>query len=139
VVRRVAHIGIAVRSIDEAARFYEEQLGLKVTRRESVPSQKVTVGFLPVGDTCIELVQPDSPDAPIAKFLDTRGPGLHHICFEVEDIDSTHSDLTAAGTRLIDKAPRPGAHGTRVAFVHPESTGGVLVELSQPDSPAPEA
>jgi methylmalonyl-CoA/ethylmalonyl-CoA epimerase len=132
VVRRIAHIGVAVRSIDEAAKFYEERLGLKLARREAVPSQKVTVGFLPVGDTCIELVQPDSPDAPIAKFLATRGPGLHHICFEVADIDSTHAALVAAGTRLIDKTPRPGAHGTRV--VHPESTGGVLVELNQPDS-----
>lgn len=130
-VRRVAHIGIAVRSIDEAAKFYE-QLGLLVSHREAVPSQKVTVGFIPVGDTCIELIQPEADDAPIAKFLASRGPGLHHICFEVKDIDSTHAELAAAGARLIDKSPRPGAHNTRVAFVHPESAVGVLVELSQP-------
>ncbi len=130
-VRRVAHIGIAVQSIDEAAKFYA-QLGLLVSHRESVPSQKVTVGFIPVGDTCIELIQPEADDAPIAKFLASRGPGLHHICFEVEDIDSTHAGLTAAGARLIDKSPRLGAHNTRVAFVHPESATGVLVELSQP-------
>jgi methylmalonyl-CoA/ethylmalonyl-CoA epimerase len=131
VVRRIAHIGIAVRSIDEAAKSYE-RLGLRVTRRESVPSQKVTVGFLPIGDTCIELVQPDSPDSPIARFLETRGPGLHHICFEDADVATTLAELAAAGTRLIDKTPRPGAHDTRVAFIHPESAAGVLVELSQP-------
>ncbi|MFO7650611.1 MAG: methylmalonyl-CoA epimerase [bacterium] len=131
-VKRVAHIAIAVPELDAAAQFYTKTLGLKLTGRESVASQKVTVGFIPVGDTNVELVQPDSPDAPIAGFLAKRGPGLHHICFEVDDIDALCERLAAAGVRMIDSTPRPGAHGSRVAFIHPSATGGVLIELSQP-------
>jgi methylmalonyl-CoA/ethylmalonyl-CoA epimerase len=132
VIRRLSHVAVAVRSIDEAAKFYEEQLGLKLTGRETVPGRQVTVGFIDVGNTRIELVQPDSPSSPIAKFLEKRGPGLQHICFEVDDIEAEFNRLREAGVRLTDDAPRNGAHGTRVVFIHPDSTGGVLIELSQP-------
>jgi len=121
-VKKVSHVAIAVRDIEAAARFYEEKLGLKLVGREDVAGSKVTVGFIPVGETRIELVQPAAPDSPIARFLETRGPGLQHICFEVDDV---------AGVKLIDKMPHPGAHGTMVGFIHPSATGGVLVELSE--------
>ncbi len=131
-VKRIAHVAVAVPALDAAAAFYTGLLGLRLSGRETVASQKVEVGFIPVGDSSVELVQPAAPDAPIARFLQKRGPGLHHICFEVDDIDSLCARLVAAGVKMIDQTPRPGAHGTRVAFVHPSSTGGVLVELSQP-------
>jgi methylmalonyl-CoA/ethylmalonyl-CoA epimerase len=131
-VKGLAHVAIAVPDVDEAAKFYEGKLGLKLSGKESVPGRKVTVGFIEVGNTRIELVQPDSPDSPIAKFLEQRGPGLQHICLEVDDIDAEFARLKAAGVRMTDDAPRPGAHGTKVTFIHPSSTGGVLVELSQP-------
>jgi methylmalonyl-CoA/ethylmalonyl-CoA epimerase len=131
-VKGLAHVAIAVPDVDEAAKFYEGKLGLKLSGKESVPGRKVTVGFIEVGNTRIELVQPDSPDSPIAKFLEQRGPGLQHICLEVDDIDAEFTRLKAAGVRMTDDAPRPGAHGTKVTFIHPSSTGGVLVELSQP-------
>jgi methylmalonyl-CoA epimerase len=130
-VKRVSHIAVAVPSVDEAAKFYEEKLGLKLVGREAVAGSKVVVGFIPVGDTRIELVQPAAPDSPITKFLETRGPGLQHICFEVDDVTAELARLDAAGVRLIDKVPHPGAHGTMVGFIHPAATGGVLVELSQ--------
>jgi methylmalonyl-CoA epimerase len=131
VVLRVSHIAIAVSNVDDAARFYAEKLGLAMVGREAVAGNKVVVGFIPVGETRIELVQPDAPDSPIAKFLEQRGPGLQHICFEVDDVAAELRRLDAAGVRLIDKTPRPGAHGTQVGFIHPHATGGVLVELSQ--------
>lgn len=134
-VRRLSHVAIAVPSIDEAAKFYTERLGLQLTGKETVPGRKVTVGFIDVGNTRIELVQPDSPDSPIAKFLEQRGPGLQHICLEVDDIDGEFDRLKSAGVKMTDDAPRAGAHGTRVAFIHPHSTGGVLIELSQPPQP----
>jgi len=130
-VRRVSHIAVAVPDVDEAARFYEEKLGLKMVGREDVAGSKVTVGFIPVGDTRIELVQPAAPDSPITRFLETRGPGLQHVCFEVDDVAAELRRLDAAGVRLIDKVPHPGAHGTLVGFIHPSAAGGVLVELSQ--------
>jgi methylmalonyl-CoA epimerase len=117
--------------VDEAAKFYEEKLGLRLVGREDVAGSKVTVGFIPVGETRIELVQPAAPDSPITKFLETRGPGLQHICFEVDDVAAELKRLDADGVRLIDKVPHPGAHGTMVGFIHPSATGGVLVELSQ--------
>ncbi|MBM3331336.1 methylmalonyl-CoA epimerase [candidate division WOR-3 bacterium] len=130
-VRKVSHIAIAVPNVTEVAKFYEEKLGLKLVGREDVAGSKVTVGFIPVGETRLELVQPASPDSPISKFLETRGPGLQHVCFEVDDIAAELQRLEAAGVRLIDKIPRPGAHGTMVGFIHPSATGGVLVELSE--------
>ncbi len=131
-IKKIDHIAIAVPDIEDVARFYEEKLGLKVAHRETVPASKVRVGFIPVGQTRIELVQPDSADSPIAGFLEKRGPGLQHICFEVDDIAAELEKLKAAGVRLINETPVPGAHGTRVGFIHPKATGGVLIELSQP-------
>jgi methylmalonyl-CoA epimerase len=130
-IKKVSHVAIAVPDIEEAAKFYTEKLGLAVSGREVVAGAKVKVGFIPVGETRIELVQPDSPDSPITKFLETRGPGLQHICFEVDDVAAELKRLDAVGVRLIDKVPHPGAHGTLVGFIHPHATGGVLVELSQ--------
>jgi methylmalonyl-CoA epimerase len=130
-VKKIAHIAVAVPSVDDAARFYSGRLGLKMTSKETVPGRKVTVGFIPVGETRIELVQPDSPDSPIARFLEQRGPGLQHICFEVDDVEAEFKRLTEAGVRMVDKTPQPGAHGTKVCFIHPHSTGGVLIELSE--------
>ena len=130
-IRKVSHIAVAVPDVEAAAKTYE-LLGLSLSGRETVPGRKVTVGFIPVGETNIELVQPTSPDSPIAKFLEQRGPGLQHICFEVDDAQAEFDRLTAAGVRLIDRSPQPGAHGTLVFFIHPHSTGGVLIEISQP-------
>jgi methylmalonyl-CoA/ethylmalonyl-CoA epimerase len=134
-IRRINHIAIAVASLDEAAKVYETLLGIRMDSREHVASNKVEVGFIPVGESRLELVQPDSPDSPVAKFIAKRGPGLQHLCFEVDDIETELARLKAAGVRLINEAPVAGAHGCRVAFVHPASTGGVLVELSQPPDP----
>ncbi len=130
-VKRVSHVAIAVPNVDEAAKFYEEKLGLKLVGREEVARSKVTVGFIPIGETRIELVQPAATDSPITKFLETRGPGLQHICFEVDDVAAELKRLDAAGVKLIDKVPHTGAHGTMVGFIHPAATGGVLVELSE--------
>lgn len=130
-IKKIDHIAVAVASIDEAAKFYEGQLGLKITLREHVPKRKVHVAFIPIGDTRIELVAPDSPDSPIAKFLEKHGPGLQHVCFETDDCGAELARLGEAGVRLIDAAPVVGAHGTKVGFVHPAASGGVLVELSQ--------
>lgn len=131
----LSHVAIAVPDVDAAARFYQEQLGLRLSGKETVPGRKVIVGFIEVGNARIELVQPDAPDSPIARFLEQRGPGLQHICLEVADIEAEFARLRAAGVRMTDDAPRAGAHGTKVAFIHPASTGGVLIELSQPPLP----
>jgi len=131
VIRKVSHIAIAVPDVEQAAKFYADKLGLKLVGREDVAGSKVSVGFIPVGETRIELVQPAAPDSPITKFLETRGPGLQHICFEVDDVAAELARLDAAGVRLIDQVPHPGAHNTMVGFIHPSATGGVLVELSQ--------
>ena len=128
----IDHLGIAVRSIDDASRFYRDALGLTCTGTEEVPDQKVRVAFFPIGDTRIELLEPTAADSPIAKFLDRRGPGLHHIAYRVTDLPATLAALKSAGVRLIDESPRPGAHGMQIAFAHPNSTTGVLTELCQP-------
>ncbi|MBC7249047.1 MAG: methylmalonyl-CoA epimerase [Anaerolineae bacterium] len=126
-ITKVDHIGIAVRDIEEARRLYEA-LGLKVTHVKEVEEQQVRVAFLPVGDTEVELVQPTTADSGVARFLEKRGEGVHHLCFEVEDIEVALAELQAQGMRLIDREPRQGAFG-RVAFLHPKSTHGVLIEL----------
>jgi methylmalonyl-CoA/ethylmalonyl-CoA epimerase len=125
------HLGIAVRSIDEASRFYRDALGLGCTGTEEVPDQKVRVAFFPIGDTRIELLEPTADDSPIAKFLAKQGPGLHHIAYRVDDLPATLAALKSAGVRLIDESPRPGAHGMQIAFAHPKSTSGVLTEFCQ--------
>jgi len=125
------HIGIAVESLAEGAEFYRA-LGLDVEGIEDVPEQGVKVGFLPVGDTRLELLEPMSEASPIAKHLERRGPGLHHLCVRVTDIRESMAALADKGYRLLSDEPQPGAHGCLVCFVHPKSTGGVLLELSQP-------
>ena len=125
------HIGIAVRDLDEALRFYRDALGLEIEAPEEVPSQRVRAHFIPLGESAVELLEATAPDSPIAKYLEKRGPGLHHITLRVEDIRAALAQLKARGARLIDETPRPGAHGSLVAFVHPSSAHGVLVELIQ--------
>lgn len=125
------HIGIAVGDLSEALAFYRDALGLDVAPPEDVPSQRVRAHFVPVGEAAIELLEPTSPDSPIAKFLAKRGPGVHHVTLRVDDIRETLGRLKARGVRLIDEAPREGAEGALIAFVHPASTHGVLVELKQ--------
>lgn len=125
------HIGIAVGDLSEALAFYRDALGLDVAPPEEVPSQRVRAHFVPVGEAAIELLEPTSPDSPIAKFIARRGPGVHHVTLRVDDIRETLERLKTRGVRLIDEAPREGAEGALIAFVHPASTHGVLVELKQ--------
>jgi len=129
VMRRIDHIGIAVADLEGALAPYVDGLGLQVAHREEVPTQKVQVAMLPVGETNIELLEPTSEDSPIAKFLERKGPGIHHIALAVDDIDAAMARMAAADVRMIDTEPRPGAGGTRVAFAHPKAFGGVLIEL----------
>jgi len=128
VIKKIDHIAIVVRSIEEALQVYEGALGLELTDVKEVPEQAVTVAFLPVGESKIELVEPLTTDGGVARFLEKRGEGLHHICLEVDDIEAALQDLAAQGIRLIDEQSRQGIHG-RVAFLHPKSAHGVLVEL----------
>jgi len=127
----VDHIGIAVKSIDEALKFWEDALGIKCTGREEVEEQKVITAFLPLGGTEIELLEPTSPDSPISKFIENRGEGIHHLALRVEDIETALKELKDKDLRLIDEKPRCGAGGARIAFVHPKATGGILLEISQ--------
>jgi methylmalonyl-CoA epimerase len=123
------HIGIAVRSLG-AARIYED-LGLTIDHVETVETQKVKTAFLSAGDSRLELLEPTGPDSPVAKFIEKRGEGIHHICLRVDDLDAHLAALKARGYRLINEAPVPGAHGCRVAFLHPSAGNGVLIELSE--------
>ncbi len=125
------HIGIAVGDLAQALAFYRDALGLDVEPPEEVPSQRVRAHFVPVGEATIELLEPTSADSPIAKFIEKRGPGVHHVTLRVDDIRAALARLKARGVRLIDEAPREGAEGALIAFVHPASTHGVLVELKQ--------
>ncbi len=133
-VKSLNHIGIAVRSIDEQKSYYADTLGLEFEGLEDVPSQKVRVGFFRAGDTRIELLEPTDPDSPVAKFLEKRGEGLHHMAFTVEDIRARILELKESGLRMIDEEPRRGAHHMQIAFVHPKSSFGVLTELCEPTS-----
>jgi len=125
------HIGIAVESLAKGVEFYEA-LGLELEGVEEVADQGVKVGFLPVGDTRLELLEPTGESSPIAKHLERRGPGLHHLCVQVDDIRAAMASLSEQGYRLLSDEPTVGAHDCLVCFVHPKSTGGVLLELSQP-------
>ena len=127
-IKKIDHIAIVVRGIEEALQVYEGALGFELASVKEVPEQAVRVAFLPVGESEIELVEPLTTESGVAKFLEKRGEGLHHICLEVEDIEAALQDLAAKGVRLIDEQPRQGAHG-QVAFLHPKSTHGVLIEL----------
>jgi len=128
---KVDHIGIAVNSIDTALKFFKDTLGLKLEGSETVAEQKVTTSFLPVGDTEVELLQSTAPDGPIAGFIEKKGEGVQHIAFMVDNIEEALKELQDKGIRLIDKVPRMGAGGKKIAFVHPKDTYGVLVELCQ--------
>ncbi len=130
--KKIDHVAIAVPDLNKGMDLYESLLGIKAAHIEEVVDQKVKAAFFPVDDTNIELLFPTSPDSPISKFLEKKpSGGLHHICMEVSDIESHLAELKAKGVVLIDEKPRIGAHGKRVAFVHPKSTGGVLIELSE--------
>jgi methylmalonyl-CoA/ethylmalonyl-CoA epimerase len=131
-LKKISHIGIAVTSIDEAAPFYRDVLGMQFEGTEVVAEQKVRVAFFVVGESRIELLEPTSADSPVAKFLDRNGPGVHHVAYEVADLPQRLAGLKAEGVRLIDETPRQGAHGTHIAFLHPKASGGVLTELCQP-------
>jgi methylmalonyl-CoA/ethylmalonyl-CoA epimerase len=125
------HIGIAVKDLDAALAFYRDALGLEIEGTEDVPSQQVRVHFAAVGEPKIELLEATAPTSPIAKYIEKRGPGIHHLTLRVDDVAATLASLKARGVRLIDEQPRPGAEGSMIAFVHPASTGGVLIELKQ--------
>jgi methylmalonyl-CoA/ethylmalonyl-CoA epimerase len=127
-MKKVNHVAIVVADIDEATKFWRDILGIQVDHVEEVPSQKSKVAFLPVGDTEVELVQPTSDDTGAAKFLAERGGGMHHLCFEVDDCAATMAELKEKGVRLLSEEPNV-LPGRKMAFVHPKSTGGVLVEL----------
>jgi methylmalonyl-CoA/ethylmalonyl-CoA epimerase len=126
---KIEHIGIATRGLDEAIGFWRDVLGLREVRTEEVEEQKVRVAMLPLGESRIELLEPTSEDSPIAKFLEKRGPGIHHIAVRVPDIRVALARLKERGARLIDETPRVGAGGCLVAFIHPSTTNGVLLEL----------
>jgi methylmalonyl-CoA/ethylmalonyl-CoA epimerase len=126
---QIDHIGIAVKSLADAVKVYEDTIGLKVSGYDQVDDQGVRVAMLPVGDSRIELLEPIRPDSPIEKFMTKRGEGIHHIAVRVDNIEAALERFKAAGARLIDTSPRTGAHNTRIAFIHPASTHGVLLEL----------
>ena len=128
---KINHIGIAVKSLDETLPFYRDNLGMEFMGVEEVTEQKVRVAMLQIGESKIELLEPTSDDSPVAKFIGKNGPGIHHVAYEVSDIEAAIAKLMADGARMIDAQPRNGAHGTRIAFVHPKSSHGVLTELCQ--------
>jgi len=128
-IKNIEHIGIAVKSIDEALKFYEGVLGLKCYAIEEVKEHKVKTAFLKIGETKIELLEATSDDSPIAKFIDKRGQGVHHIAFAVDEIINALSEMEQNGIQLIDQKPRNGAEGLKIAFLHPKSTNGILTEL----------
>jgi methylmalonyl-CoA/ethylmalonyl-CoA epimerase len=130
------HIGIAVKDLGAALAFYRDALGLEIEAPEEVASQRVRAHFVPVGEAKLELLEATAADSPIAKYVDQRGPGLHHITLRVDDIVAALAQLKAHGAKLIDEKPRPGAEGSLVAFVHPASAHGVLVELKQAAGPS---
>ncbi len=129
-IGKINHVAVAVTDVDAALKFWQDALGLQVSQVENVPSQKATVAFLPVGDSEIELVQPSASDTGVAKFLAERGGGMHHLCLEVDDIAGMLAQLKEKGVRLINEEPLE-LPGRKMAFVHPKSTGGVLIELYQ--------
>ncbi|MFO0959553.1 MAG: methylmalonyl-CoA epimerase [Isosphaeraceae bacterium] len=131
-VKAINHIGIAVKSIDAHRPFYEESLGATFEGDEIVADQKVRVGFFRVGDVRLELLEPTDPTSTIATFIDKKGEGLHHVAYTVESIEDRIAELKNSGIRMIDETPRPGAHHTRIAFLHPKSSCGVLTELCEP-------
>ena len=130
-ILKIEHIGIAVNSMDEGKKFWNEILELDFSGEETVEAQKVKTGFFPVGESEVELLESTSPDGPVAKYIEKKGPGMQHIAFLVEDIEASLVELKEKDVALIDQVPRIGAGGKKIAFLHPKATGGVLVELCQ--------
>ncbi len=130
-VLKIDHLGIAVNSIEEAKKLFHDILGLEFQGTETVQEQKVTTAFFPVGDSEVELLESTAPDGPIAKYLEKRGEGIQHIAFRVDNLEEALAELKEKGIRLIDEKPRKGAGGAKIAFLHPKSTHGVLIELSE--------
>ncbi len=130
-LKKINHIAIAVNNIEDTTKFYQDVLGLSLSGVEVVTAQKTKVGFFKIGESNIELVQPSEPDSPLVKFLETKGQGIHHICFEVDDVETEIKALLEKGAKMIDQKSRPGAHNTKVAFLHPKSSSGVLIELCE--------
>ncbi len=128
---KINHLGIAVKSLEESLKFYQDTLGLSISGREIVADQGVEIAMLPIGESRVELLQAIDPSSPIARFIEKRGPGIHHICIEVDDIVAKLAEMKADGIQLIDEQPKRGAGGHLIAFVHPKSTAGVLIELVQ--------
>lgn len=132
-VTKIDHIGVAVKNLEETLKFYEEVLGLKAEGTEVVEEQKVKVAFLPIGDSEIELLESTEEDGPIAKYIAKKGEGMQHVALRVDDIEKAIAEMKEKGVRMIDEKPRYGAGGAKIAFVHPKSSKGVLVELTQRD------
>ncbi len=132
---KLSHLGIAVRDLDSAEKLFSSLLGGANVHHEEVADQKVRIASFPLGDAKVELTQPLSDDSPISKFLDKRGEGIHHLAFEVDDVAAELARLKARGFQLIDEKPRSGSHGMQIAFLHPKSTNGVLIELCQTENP----
>ncbi len=130
-ILKIDHLGIAVNSIDDGKNFWSDVLGLEFEGAETVEAQKVTTAFFPVGDSEVELLESTAPDGPVAKFIEKRGTGFQHVAFRVADINAALDELKEKGIQLIDKEPRIGAGGAKIAFLHPKATGGVLVELCE--------
>jgi methylmalonyl-CoA/ethylmalonyl-CoA epimerase len=130
-VNKVDHIGIAVKDLDSTIKFYEDILGIKCINTEVVEEQKVKVAFLPIGDTEVELLESTEEDGPIAKFIEKKGEGMQHMAYRVDDIEKAIEELKEKGIRMIDEKPRYGAGGAKIAFLHPKSTFGVLIELCE--------
>jgi len=127
----IDHVGVAVKSIDDALKFWEATLGIKCTGVEEVTEQKVKTAFLPLKDSEVELLEAMSDDSPVAKFIEKKGEGIHHLAIRVDDLEKALAELKEKGIRLIDEKPRKGAGGAMIAFIHPSATGGILLELSQ--------
>jgi methylmalonyl-CoA/ethylmalonyl-CoA epimerase len=130
-IKKINHVGIAVKSLKEQIPFYKDVLGLQPAGTDFVAEQKVNVAMFLVGEVRIELLEPTSPDSPIAKFIEKKGEGIHHIAYETDNVQSEIKNMTDKNILMIDKEPRTGAHGTKIAFIHPKSSGKVLTELTE--------
>lgn len=130
-LKKIDHLGIAVKDMEAAIKFYEQALGLAVTKTEVVEEQKVKVAFIPIGESKVELLESTSPDGAVAKYIEKNGEGIQHIAFKVDNIEEALADLKAKGIRLIDEKPRIGAGGAKIAFIHPKATFGTLIELCE--------
>jgi methylmalonyl-CoA/ethylmalonyl-CoA epimerase len=130
-ILKIDHLGIAVNSIEDGKNFWMDALGLEFEGSETVEEQKVTTAFFPVGESEVELLESTAPDGPIAKFLEKKGPGIHHVAFRVDNLEAALAELKEKGIKLIDEKPRMGAGGAKIAFLHPKATNGILVELCE--------